>query len=63
MPPEARVTSIEALGDFRARLIVFIEKTSVAVDDALDDVSRTRQWLQSERPPFGQPSCATGPGI
>ena len=52
MPPEARVTSIEALGDFRARLIVFIEKTSVAVDDALDDVSRTRQWLQSERPPF-----------
>mgnify|MGYP003393701018 CR=1 FL=1 len=49
MPQQARVTSIEALDDFRARLIVYVEKASVAVDDALDDVSRTRQWLQSEQ--------------
>jgi len=50
MPQEARVTSIDALDDFRARLIVFVEKASVAVDDALDDVSRTRLWLQGEQP-------------
>ncbi len=49
MPPEARVTSVDALDDFRARLIVFAEKASVAVDDALDDVSRTRSWLEGEQ--------------
>ena len=50
MPQQARVTSIDALNDFRARLIVFVEKASVAVPDALDDVSRPRLWLQSEQP-------------
>ena len=49
MPPKARVTSVDVLDDFRARLIVFIEKASVSVDDALDDVSRTRSWLEGEQ--------------
>ncbi len=49
MPPEARVTSIAALEEFRARLIVFIERATVAVDDALDEVTRTRLWLTGEQ--------------
>ncbi len=49
MPQQARVTSIEALDDFRARLIVFVEKASVAVDDVLGDVSRTRLWIEGEQ--------------
>jgi len=49
MPTQAHVASIDSLDAFRARLIVFIEKALVAADDVLDDVSRTRGWLQHDQ--------------
>jgi hypothetical protein len=48
----ARVTSIDALDDFRARLLVYLERARRLLDDVNDDVVRTRVWLQSDRLPF-----------
>lgn len=47
----ARVTSIDALDDFRAKLLVYIERARRLLDDVNDDVIRTRVWLQSDRLP------------
>ena len=47
----ARVTSIDALDDFRAKLLVFIARSRRLLDDVNDDVVRTRVWLQSDRLP------------
>ena len=52
MADNARVTSIEILEAFRARLIVFREKASRVLDEVADDVTKTRLWLQSDRPQF-----------
>lgn len=49
MSTTANVSSIDALATFRAQLIVNLEKLVSAVDDASDDVSRTRIWLQHEQ--------------
>jgi NAD(P)H-nitrite reductase large subunit len=47
----ARVTSIDALDDFRAKLLVYITRARRLLDDVNDDVVRTRAWLQSNRLP------------
>lgn len=47
----ARVTSIDALDDFRAKLLVYIERARRLLDDVNDDVVRTRVWLESDRLP------------
>ncbi|HSH95261.1 MAG TPA: hypothetical protein VK968_14000 [Roseimicrobium sp.] len=49
MAERANVTSVEALDSFRAHLLVYLEKTTLAVDDALDDVQRTRRWLETDQ--------------
>ncbi len=49
MAEKANVTNIEALEDFRSKLVVFIEKASVILDEASEEVKRTRIWLQSEQ--------------
>jgi chromosome segregation ATPase len=49
MDPQARVTSIEALEAFRARLILFLGKSRSRIDDVLDEAHRTRSWLQQDR--------------
>ena len=41
MSTGARVTSVEALERFRARLIVYLDKAGQTLDDITDDVSRT----------------------
>lgn len=43
------VTSIDALGAFRARLIVFISAATQALDEAASEVRRTRQWIRNEQ--------------
>jgi predicted DNA-binding protein YlxM (UPF0122 family) len=50
MAIQARVTSTEALELFRAKLIIFLNKARVNVDDVSDEVRRTRAWLQQEQP-------------
>ena len=54
MPDRARVTSLEAIEDFRAKLIVYRERAGRVLDEVNDDVTRTRLWLQSERPAHWQ---------
>ncbi|TAL05232.1 MAG: hypothetical protein EPO07_03840 [Verrucomicrobia bacterium] len=50
MPDRARVTSSEALETFRAKLIIYRGKASRVLDEVGDDVTRTRLWLQTDRP-------------
>jgi hypothetical protein len=54
MPEHAKVTSLEALENFRAKLIVYREKASRVLDEVSDDVTRTRLWLQGDRREFWQ---------
>lgn len=49
MPEKAQVTSIEALESFRAGLIVYLSKMRPVLEDACDDVFRTRVWLQHDQ--------------
>lgn len=52
MPEPAKVTSVEAIEIFRARLIVYVSKARAAIEEASMEVHRTRQWLQGEQRRF-----------
>lgn len=54
MPERAKVTSLEALEDFRAKLIIYRDKASRVLDEVSDDTTRTRLWLETERPAYWQ---------
>ena len=54
MPDRAKITSLEALESFRARLIVYREKASRVLDEVSDEVTRTRLWLETDRPAYWQ---------
>jgi hypothetical protein len=47
--PGAHVTSTDAIESFRAALIVYLSKVRPLLEDACDEVIRTRQWLQQDR--------------
>ena len=47
--PGAHVTSTDAIESFRASLIGYLAKTRPLLEDACDEVVRTRQWLQQDR--------------
>ncbi len=49
MAERAHVESSEAIEAFRASLLVYASKARPIVNDAADEVSRTRQWLQAEQ--------------
>ena len=49
MPDRARVTSLEAIETFRARLILYREKAGRVLDEISDEVIRTRLWLENDR--------------
>jgi chromosome segregation ATPase len=49
MSVQAKVTSVEALDVFRASLMIFQAKARRSVDDATDELRRTRMWLQHEQ--------------
>ena len=49
MADQVKVTSLDALESFRASTIVFLTKARRAVDMAIDDVRRTRQWVTVEQ--------------
>jgi hypothetical protein len=50
MPDRARVTSLEAIENFRARLIIYRDKAGRVLDEVSDEVIRTRLWLENDRP-------------
>jgi hypothetical protein len=50
MPDRAKVTSLEAIENFRAKLIVYRDKARRVMDEVSDGTIRTRVWLESERP-------------
>jgi hypothetical protein len=54
MPERARVTSLEVIESFRARLIIYRERAARVLDEVSDEVIRTRVWLQSDRQNFWQ---------
>ena len=49
MPERARVTSLEAIETFRARLIIYRDKAGRVLDEVSDEVIRTRLWLENDR--------------
>jgi hypothetical protein len=49
MAEHARVTSVEALESFRASLIVFLSKARPALEEAGEEVTRVRDWLERDR--------------
>lgn len=50
----AKVTSLEALEAFRAKLIIYRTKARSALDETTDLVTRTRLWLETDRPTHWQ---------
>ncbi|MDD5200282.1 MAG: hypothetical protein PHC88_10835 [Terrimicrobiaceae bacterium] len=49
MTESAHVTSISALGDFRARLIVFRDDATRSLDEVSAAVRRMRQWIRNDQ--------------
>ena len=49
MSDRAHVTSVEAIEAFRANLLVYATKARPVLEEACDEVSRTRQWLETDR--------------
>ena len=49
MATHAKVTSIDALEAFRASLIVFLNKAHSSLDQAGDEIRRTRGWIQHDQ--------------
>ncbi len=54
MPDHAKVTSLEAIEDFRAKLIVYRDKARRVLDEVNQDVASNRVWLENERPAHWQ---------
>jgi hypothetical protein len=52
MADRARITSLEALDEFRASLVVYLDKAGRALDEISDEVRRTRIWLEQDRLTF-----------
>jgi hypothetical protein len=49
MAERAQVTSVEAVDSFRADLIVFLSRARAVLEEASDDVLRTRLWVQNDQ--------------
>ena len=48
MPDRAKVSSLEAIEAFRAKLIVYRDKAGRVLDQVGDEVIRTRLWLDND---------------
>lgn len=49
MAEQAKVTSVEALEQFRSALIVFLTDSHRCVDEAGDAIRQTRQWISHDQ--------------
>jgi|SRR5665213_2856582 len=52
MPEKAQITSVEAIEFFRSQLIVFLGQSRPVLEEAGNEMSRTRLWLQNEQRMF-----------
>lgn len=52
MPDRAKVTSLEAIENFRAKLILYRDKAGRVLDEVSDEVIRTQLWLEHDRPAY-----------
>ncbi|HEV2695587.1 MAG TPA: hypothetical protein VG347_22030 [Verrucomicrobiae bacterium] len=52
MADRAKISSVDALEAFRARLIVFLGQARPVLDEVSGEMSRTRLWLQNEQRSF-----------
>ena len=52
MTGQAQITSVEAIESFRAKLIVFLTQARSVLDEAANELSRTRLWLQNDQRTF-----------
>ena len=49
MTGQAQITSVEAIESFRGKLIVFLSQARSVLDEAANELSRTRLWLQNDQ--------------
>jgi hypothetical protein len=49
MTQQAHVSSVDAIEAFRANLLTYASKARPLLEEACDEVSRTRQWLEHDR--------------
>jgi hypothetical protein len=54
MPTQAQVGSVDALDRFRSGLILYVERARHILEDVLQEVTRTRAWLEHDRQPHWQ---------
>jgi len=54
MATDAKVRSIDELEAFRSGMIVFQNRARKAIDQASDEVKRTRLWIETDRVPYYQ---------
>jgi cob(I)alamin adenosyltransferase len=52
MAEKAQITSVEAIESFRARLVVFLGQVRPVLEEVGGELSRTQNWLQSDRRQF-----------
>ena len=52
MSSEAKVRSVESLGEFRAHLIVFLSKSAMSIGKVTEEVKRARLWLETDQRNF-----------
>ncbi len=51
MATQARIDSVDALEFFRSRLIIFVNKARLNNAEVVNEVRRTRSWLQTDQRP------------
>jgi hypothetical protein len=54
MPERAHVTSVAAIDQFRASLILFSGRARAAIEEVRDEVQRTQAWLDQDRRSYWQ---------
>jgi len=54
MADRAHVSSVEAIEIFRANLLEYVSKARPILEDACDEVSRVREWIDHDRHVYWQ---------
>jgi cob(I)alamin adenosyltransferase len=54
MPDQANVSSVDAINEFRSKLIVYLTKARTTIEEANSEVMRTRQWLENDQRTYWQ---------
>ena len=52
MATQVKITSVDVLASFRNASIIFVTRARRALDQAGDEVKRTRQWIQTDQRMF-----------